>query len=236
MLLALGVPSALAIHDYTDVPDSNPFHSDISAIKGAGITGGKTCVPPGVPPTFCPSEDITREAMAAFVHRGNGRSSLSTTNEVSVGDDPVELASLSIDVGGVAGQTQFVKLDAAVTAYIDDGTGCPCETAFVIWSDDLDAPVSTFHYLLNDDVLAPSGFGDASGAATAVVTVPTATTQTFSVLAFRNDPTPSAGDVVAYASMSAVSASFGSTGTDVLGTATVQGDRATGKGAAGRLP
>src|SRR5262245_1843827 len=77
--LALGVPIAWASHLYTDVPDSNPFHGDISAVQYAGITGGKTCTPPGTPPTYCPQESITREAMAAFVHRGFGRAAYGGT-------------------------------------------------------------------------------------------------------------------------------------------------------------
>ena len=54
-LFALGVPSALAVHDFTDVPDGNPFHAEISALKDSGITGGKTCVPPGRRPRSAPT-------------------------------------------------------------------------------------------------------------------------------------------------------------------------------------
>ena len=69
----VAVPVALASDLFTDVPDANPFHNDIGAIARAGITQGKTCVPPGTPPTYCPGENVTREAMAAFMHRGFGR-------------------------------------------------------------------------------------------------------------------------------------------------------------------
>ena len=69
----IAVPMALASDIFTDVGDANPFHNDIGAVFRAGITAGKTCVPPGTPPTYCPQEGITREAMAAFVHRGFGR-------------------------------------------------------------------------------------------------------------------------------------------------------------------
>ena len=225
--LAIAVPAAWAVFD--DVPPSSPHYNDVNAIQGAGISGG--CAPN----LFCPDQFVRRDQMASFIARGDSRSGLSSTNEIEIGATAVDLGSLTITVGGVAGQTQFVKLDAAVTAYIESATGCPCETAFLIYSEELDEPVSTFHYLLNSAV-APSGFGDASGAATAVVQVPTATTQTFRVLAFRNDPTPITGQVFGYASLSAISAPFGSTGTNVLGTASVNGDRATGRGSAGRLP
>lgn len=227
-LLAIAVPSALAIHEFTDVPDANPFHGDISAIKGAGITSGKTCVPPGTPPTYCPTEGITREAMAAFVHRGFGRAGLSSVNEIPIGDAIVDLGAVALNIGGVPGNTQFVKLDAAVTTYIDSPAGCPCETSFVIWSDALAAPVSIQHFLVND-VVTPSGFGSDSGAATIAVSVPTATTQTFRVLAVRVPPLvgpPSSGSVIGYAQLTAITAPFGSTGGNTLATSSPGGGRA----------
>jgi hypothetical protein len=53
----------LASHQFTDVPNSNPFHGDISAIADAGVTsgcgGGK----------FCPDRNVTRAEMAAFMNR-----------------------------------------------------------------------------------------------------------------------------------------------------------------------
>jgi S-layer homology domain len=54
---------ALASHQFSDVPDSNPFHGDISALADSGVTagcgGGK----------FCPKDLVTREQMAAFMNR-----------------------------------------------------------------------------------------------------------------------------------------------------------------------
>ncbi len=53
----------VAIDQFSDVPDSNVFHSDINAIAAAGVTtgcgGGQ----------FCPSAFVTREQMAAFMNR-----------------------------------------------------------------------------------------------------------------------------------------------------------------------
>lgn len=52
-----------AIHQYPDVPDSNPFHADIDAITDAGVTlgcGGGN---------YCPKSNVTREQMAAFLNR-----------------------------------------------------------------------------------------------------------------------------------------------------------------------
>ena len=53
----------LGSHQFLDVPDSNPFHADISALADSGVTtgcGGSN---------FCPSAFVTREQMAAFMNR-----------------------------------------------------------------------------------------------------------------------------------------------------------------------
>ncbi|HLE58999.1 MAG TPA: S-layer homology domain-containing protein [Candidatus Limnocylindria bacterium] len=54
---------ALASHDFTDVPDSNIYHADISALAATGVTTG--CGGGN----FCPSAFVTREQMAAFMNR-----------------------------------------------------------------------------------------------------------------------------------------------------------------------
>ncbi len=54
---------ALASHDFADVPDSNPFHLDISALAASGVTTG--CGGGN----YCPSAFVTREQMAAFMNR-----------------------------------------------------------------------------------------------------------------------------------------------------------------------
>jgi hypothetical protein len=53
----------LASHQYADVPDSNPFHGDITAITNAGITSG--CGGGN----YCPDRNVTRAEMAAFMNR-----------------------------------------------------------------------------------------------------------------------------------------------------------------------
>ena len=54
---------ALASHQFGDVPDSNPFHADIDALADSGVTTG--CGGGN----FCPSANVTREQMAAFMNR-----------------------------------------------------------------------------------------------------------------------------------------------------------------------
>jgi hypothetical protein len=64
-LVALPV-GALAADRFDDVPDSNVFHDDISWLADADVTRG--CNPPANT-EFCPSDEVTREQMAAFMHR-----------------------------------------------------------------------------------------------------------------------------------------------------------------------
>ena len=122
----LAVPIAWASHDFTDVPNANPFHGSISAIKDAGITGGKTCVPPGTPPTYCPQEGITREAMAAFLHRGLTRMG-SDASFVGLSSGAVDtvVASVAFTLDGAPG-TQGIRVRFDVQADIDTAVVAGC--------------------------------------------------------------------------------------------------------------
>ncbi|MPZ71374.1 MAG: hypothetical protein GEU71_17900 [Actinobacteria bacterium] len=51
---------------FADVPDSNIFHDDIGWLADSGVTFG--CNPPANT-EFCPSDNVTREQMAAFMRR-----------------------------------------------------------------------------------------------------------------------------------------------------------------------
>ncbi|MDH3248098.1 MAG: S-layer homology domain-containing protein [Acidimicrobiia bacterium] len=57
--------SVYASHQFTDVPTSNIFHDDIAWLSNGGVTKG--CNPSGT--EFCPKDFVTREQMAAFMHR-----------------------------------------------------------------------------------------------------------------------------------------------------------------------
>lgn len=60
--------TAVASHQFTDVPDSHTFHADIGWLADAGITLG--CNPPAND-QYCPSDDVNRGQMAAFMKRFN---------------------------------------------------------------------------------------------------------------------------------------------------------------------
>jgi hypothetical protein len=62
--VALLLPGfALASHQFPDVPASNPFHEDIDWLADYGITTGFG------DGTYKPAQAVTRQAMAAFLHR-----------------------------------------------------------------------------------------------------------------------------------------------------------------------
>lgn len=65
--LALTVPTAvLAANGFEDVPESNVFRNDIAWLAEADVTRG--CNPPQNT-RFCPEDSVTRQQMAAFMHR-----------------------------------------------------------------------------------------------------------------------------------------------------------------------
>jgi hypothetical protein len=139
-LLAVGLllPGvALASHQFSDVPDSHPFHDDISAIAGAGITSGFS------DGTYRPSEPVTRMALAAFLRRTGGRAALAIgaapmTASVDVGvgagssSDYLPVRQLTITVAGAsndANPNQLVHLQGRVQFFTSMSTsvkGCPC--------------------------------------------------------------------------------------------------------------
>lgn len=58
--------TAVASHQFTDVPNSHTFHSDIAWLADAGVTRG--CNPPANT-RFCPDDNVTRGQMGAFLNR-----------------------------------------------------------------------------------------------------------------------------------------------------------------------
>ena len=133
----LAVPAvALASHQFPDVPTGHPFHSEIGAIAKAGITAG---YPDG---GYHPNSPVTRQSMAAFMHRGFGRSALAvgtapTTAELWVDADStfaaaVPVRQLTITVPGATndfGPRQLVHLRGRVHLNASMSTsaqGCPC--------------------------------------------------------------------------------------------------------------
>ena len=67
IVVGLMIPAmAIAADRFNDVPDTDPFHSDIGWLADAGVTAG--CNPP-LNDEFCPEDPVKRKQMAAFMRR-----------------------------------------------------------------------------------------------------------------------------------------------------------------------
>jgi hypothetical protein len=137
----------LASHDFTDVPNSNPFHGNISRLVETGITAGCGAT------TFCPKAAVTREQMAAFLVRGLGNASASY-NELALTDwATTYVADLTIRAGGARGGSGFITVTGDLSALVYEPGLCPC--GIEIGIDQLDGPGTSpqMTFLVTDDEL-----------------------------------------------------------------------------------
>lgn len=76
---SLVVPTTVwAADQFNDVPNSNVFHDDIAWMADNGVTAG--CNPPAND-EFCPSDNVTREQMSAFMRRLDSKNVFTTFAE-----------------------------------------------------------------------------------------------------------------------------------------------------------
>lgn len=181
----LAVPiGVFASHQFTDVPDSNTFHTQIGRVKGAGITAGCTAT------KYCPDDTVTRGQMAAFLARTGGRVTMSPLEGVTGGvlstsaASPTVLATVTIKAGDVTGGYANVTLDGVFTAYANSATGLPS----IAWASV--RQVGSGVRLSGGGFVQVDGIaGGTAGAGTApvlgVVTVPTGVAQSFELVAYR---------------------------------------------------
>lgn len=211
--LTIAVPVAWASDVFADVPPGAFYHDAASAMRTSGITAG--CGQNNAAqPIFCPDNEVTRAQMATFMHRGFGRVAFTQGSNVAVtSTTDVDLATLTVNVPGATGATQFVKLDATVMAFASDATGCPCQARFYITRDG--GGGSDVRYV-ETATPGPSGFSIDSGANTYVAAVPSGTTQTFRLKAGRFASTT--GSMTVRGSLSLITSPFGKTGSNALAT------------------
>jgi S-layer homology domain len=208
LVLALAIPGvALASHQFGDVPNSNPFHNDISAIALAGITTG--CGGGN----FCPNGSLTRAQEAAFIHRASGRVAADDAFALAVPPaTDVAVAALTITTGlpggTIAGANGFLKIDGTVSLYETVADGCDCFASINIVVDGTPDAAETFVYLDNN-----ASYQLSNGAITAVVPV---TSGVKTVQLVVNEYVGSE-TLAAYSSLTATYVPFGSTGTDTAG-------------------
>lgn len=110
------IPSAVfASHTFSDVPDSDWAHDDISWLSDKGLTNG---CGPGI---YCPDGNVTRREIAAFTHRqelnlGTRHAAGYKDNVSLTNDNNTLLATTNLTVptaGGVVTLRGFAGMDDA---------------------------------------------------------------------------------------------------------------------------
>ena len=210
---------------------NNQFHADIDAIVEADITTGFQ------DGTYRPSDPVTRQAMAAFMHRGFGRAGFATfdapmTASIDVGQGVFTSNNVYVPVrsltftppGATSGFApyQFVLLHGVVTLNGKmDATsqGCPCQfTARIrdVSSNAFSLP-STDTFVTYSPVSAGFGWSFTVDAMTAAG--PELGTRMYVIeaaLGYRDQAAQAASFPLSqYSSLTAMSFPFGRNGTNV---------------------
>ena len=212
MLLAVP-PAVFAAHNFTDVPNSHPFHTEISNLAGSGVTIGCGSG------NYCPDDETQRDEMAGFLNRGLGRATANAATVTWAVADTAPVTSAAITTGGAAGSAGvgFVLVTGSVTASTDTPAAtCPCEVA--VWVDQSGTtPVQQSPTMVFDVSSVPTSTGGgANGSATVswVFQVPAATRATFNLRADVTATTGVAGTVTGALTLAYFP--FGGTGSSTL--------------------
>jgi hypothetical protein len=116
----IGGGVAYAGGTFNDVPSGSQFEADIEAIAAAGITTG---FPDG---GFHPAANVTRQSMAAFMHRGFGRVDFGTGSDGSAADNVENnVGEVTITAGAVGSGGGYVVLQGSVSGSFV-ASDCPC--------------------------------------------------------------------------------------------------------------
>jgi hypothetical protein len=163
---------AFASHDFDDVSDANVFHDQISAIATAGITTGFD------DGGYHPSATVSRQAMAAFMARGFGRSGFDDGTVPSAADNTENnVAQVTITSGAAAGTGGYVVLTGTIGGSFI-ASDCPCsvrsELLDVTPNDDQAASLSSIG---NNPTFITATFG--STTSTYRFAIPANTTRTY---------------------------------------------------------
>jgi hypothetical protein len=198
-LLAIAVPAA-AQTAFRDVRSSYVHAGGIQQMREAGITAG--C---GDGRDYCPTDPVTRGAMASFLTRG-GAQAYGATNATTfaAGSGNVNGVPVTLDVTGVgqSGGRQNVSLSGSVTVAASGAvTGCPCE-------------VEAYIYRARGSVVGPRSFATLDGSSTVSLPVDWATriesgrTEQYRIAVFVNGTTQTSG-LRGDGTLNAVTAPFG---------------------------
>ena len=176
LVLALVAAPAvvLAAHQFSDVPDTNAFHDEISMLADSGVTlgcgSGK----------FCPKANVNREQMAAFMTRGMGYSTVGTGFLPMSETATTYLAVAELPAGGAAGGTVYVTVSGDVSV-LDFGGTCPCGVIIGLQDMDTGASSNEAYFIVGSD--AVDGAMANNGSVHWVFEVPSGTTKTYGLYA-----------------------------------------------------
>ena len=201
--------TALAAHQFSDVPSTHPFHDEIGALADAGITGGYG------DGTFRPGATVTRQAMAAFTSRSAGRVALGAMPEMIIdGDEPLALVGgVTIEAGAADEGTGFVLLSGTATAYSDLVDDCPCELAGVLMDLDTEELLNISFFDLSGEATA-SGY--ASNGTSLQTVVPIAADEARSFALFVGVEDVDADEIIVFGELTGLYAPFGPDGGNQL--------------------
>ncbi|MDF2735642.1 MAG: hypothetical protein K0S97_2265 [Chloroflexota bacterium] len=214
LMLALPVMVS-ASHQFTDVPTSHTFHTPISRLFGARLTTGCSAT------KYCPSANVTRGQMAAFLNRGLGRGAVDVggtgmANDWTAVNDKV-LAGVDLQHGGAPGGTGHVLVTATVSAFTTLAGVCPCELGVWLVNEDTgEESVGAFQVIM--DVPTPpdselTEWYEGTGAVSHLFTVRSGVTNSYLLGTFINTTTPPSGDVAGIDwNLTAVYVPFGADG------------------------
>ncbi len=202
-LLLIALPVAVsASHQFTDVSTSNTFHTSIARVYGARLTGGCSAT------RYCPSANVTRGQMAAFLNRGLGRGAAGEFFDETWGDlileDGAFVTEAQMVSNGSAGGTGHALAVAHLTLWTDEAGVCPCEVQFTLYNADTGEVSPTFYTSIGgdgvptDDPELTGPFWQTTVSASHLFTVPSGVAQPYLAYAKvvpTNDPTePTVGN------------------------------------------
>jgi hypothetical protein len=194
----------LASDLFADVPNTSAFHAPIGAIARAGVTTG---CGDGL---YCPTGNVSREQMAAFMHRGFARVASDDVNGLSFTTAPTNVLSLSITPGlpstAVAGAKNFISVNATVSLWGQTLSGCQCLYEVYLTHNGTQIGEENYVSIIDTNDIV-------NIAVTGIAEVTASGGQAISVVV---DQYLGSATTLAYGNLTAMTAPFGATGTNVL--------------------
>lgn len=202
VMLAIAVPAVAQTGGFRDVGGEYVHAKAVDQMRSAGITVG--C---GDGTRYCPTDPVTRGAMASFLTRSGAQGyGANNATTLAAGTGNVNGVPVTLDVTGAgeSGGRQQVVLQGSVTvtANASGATVCPCE-------------VEAYIYRARGSVVGPRSFATLAGPGSSVslpvdwaTRIDSARTEQYRIAVFVNGTTATAG-LRADGALNAVTAPFG---------------------------